>query len=421
MQVAVTAGERLPPDIIIETHAAERARIEVLDDMRTAEPFWRRLEAEHALATPFQRFDWVEAWQRHVGAVEGYQPFIVIGMDAAGAPLFLLPFVYRPAATLAVARFPGDDHSSLNIGLWRHDAACGTAAQHLQHDLGVAARSRGIDLYALLRQPPRWQGVANPMAHLSRQDSVDDVYSVTFPPGNGEDVVKALLTKTMRSRLRNKERKLQKLAGYRYLCAAKPAEVDRILEAFFLQKAAHLAVQGIHNVFADPGTAEFIRACCLDGLAEGTPLIELHAIEGGGEVIAVMGGVADDYQFSCMFNSYTLSENGHWSPGLILMVHLLTRCVDRGLARFDLGAGYAGYKSFFCRESEGLFDSFLPVSWRGQAAAPLLRVLYAARRRIKASPACLGVLQKLRRHLNGQAASGCGDTSGDFTSTTKSP
>jgi hypothetical protein len=38
------------------------ARIEVFDDMRAAEPFWRRLEAGAALLTPYQRFDLLTAW-----------------------------------------------------------------------------------------------------------------------------------------------------------------------------------------------------------------------------------------------------------------------------------------------------------------------------------------------------------------------
>ena len=35
----------------------------------------------------------------------------------------------------------------------------------------------------------------------------------------------------MRSRLRTKERKLQKLAGYRYIQAATAADIDRLLDA----------------------------------------------------------------------------------------------------------------------------------------------------------------------------------------------
>jgi len=42
---------------------------------------------------------------------------------------------------------------------------------------------------------------------------------------------------------------------------------------------------------------EFIADACRDGLAEGRPAIELHALEGGGDVLAVIGGVCDGNRF----------------------------------------------------------------------------------------------------------------------------
>src|SRR5262245_5059977 len=68
------------------------ARVEIFEDMMSAEPYWRRLEAGRSLATPYQRFDLLSAWQYHVGARSGVTPFIVAGFDDAGAPIFLWPF-----------------------------------------------------------------------------------------------------------------------------------------------------------------------------------------------------------------------------------------------------------------------------------------------------------------------------------------
>src|SRR5690242_7250201 len=44
---------------------ASAARIDVYEDLAAAEPVWRRLEAMGALATPYQRFEWVSLWHRH--------------------------------------------------------------------------------------------------------------------------------------------------------------------------------------------------------------------------------------------------------------------------------------------------------------------------------------------------------------------
>lgn len=399
MNIALRAAANPPAPCVSEPASlAARPLVELIDDLSAAERAWRILEAGNALATPFQRFEWVSVWQRHVGAAEGCAPLIVLGQDTDGAPRFLLPFVYRPAARLVVAEFPGGAHASLNLGVWRRDAM-DIAPDALSRILRDAGRARGIDLFRLRRQPPHWRGVENPFARLPRQPAADDVYRVAFPLGDGKTAVKEIVSSPMRKRLRNRERKLERLPGYRYLRAATQGDVDRILEAFFAQKATHLTAQGVADVFAEPGVAEFIRAGSAAGLAEGAPLIELHAIESGDEVLAMMSGVVHNGRFSCMFNSYTTGESGRWSPGLVLVTHVLPHLVDRGLADFDLGAGYAAYKSVFCREAEGLSDAFVPVSWRGRAAAPVFGALASAKRRIKANPALWGFAQGLRRRL----------------------
>ena len=64
------------------------ARTQVLDDLAAAEPMWRRLDEAGAAATPYQRFEWVAHWYRHVGRASGAVPLIVVGFDQDDAPQF---------------------------------------------------------------------------------------------------------------------------------------------------------------------------------------------------------------------------------------------------------------------------------------------------------------------------------------------
>src|SRR5437879_3474651 len=86
---------------------------------------------------------------------------------------------------------------------------------------------------------------------------------------------------------------------------------------------------------------------------------------------------------SSMFNSYTLGDSSRHSPGLILLMHMVMECARRGLRSFDIGVGRAHYKSFFCKEPEPLFDTFLPLTPRGRLAAVGVRATFAAKRGIK--------------------------------------
>jgi CelD/BcsL family acetyltransferase involved in cellulose biosynthesis len=329
-----------------------------------------------------------------VGARTGVTPWIVTGFDRSGEPLFLWPFGATKKGPLTLVRFLGSKHANFNVGLWRHDVLPTITA----HDISgtFAGIADGVDLVALISQPLVWNGLANPFSLLPHQASVDMSARLSLERAD-KDTIKEALTSSMRSRLRTKERKLQKLAGYRYLQASSADDIDRLLDSFFALKSAHLAAQGLGNVFAEAGVAEFLREACHRRLPSGRPLIEIHALEGGGDVLALFGSTVDDYRFSSMFNSYTLGDNSRHSPGLILLAHMITECAGRGVRSFDIGVGRAHYKSFFCREPEALFDTFLPLTPRGQVAAAAFRAAFAAKRAIKGNPTLWAAIQALRR------------------------
>src|SRR5713101_1678060 len=175
MDIAVkcqSGRDRTAPARLRSANAA--ARLEVFADMAAAEPFWRRLEQGGALATPYQRFDLLAAWQRHVGAPAGVSPFIVAGLDHAGEPLFLWPLGRAQIGPLKLVRFLGSKHANFNAGLWRRDVVAMMTACNIRAVFaGVAQDRHGVDLVALLDQPLIWDGIANPFGLLPHPASVD--------------------------------------------------------------------------------------------------------------------------------------------------------------------------------------------------------------------------------------------------------
>lgn len=368
-----------------ESRAAAMAKLALFEDFAGAEPTWRRLEALQAFVSPYQRFEWVNHWYAHVGRAEGATPLLAAGLDADDVPLFMLPFVSVQRLGCRVVRFCGGPHANLNLPIWRNSmpAVAGVLAE-------IAAQRR-VDLFALLGQPQSWRGVANPFAALRQQPSPDDVYSGGFGSAAPQS------TRRLPSGMRKKERKLMRLEGFRYSIVETAADAEEILATFWRQKAVRFARQGIRNIFADPAVAAFIRAACLDGLAEGRPAIELHTLTGGGEILAIVGGVSNPHRFSVMFNSITDSARSRSSPGIILMSRIIAACRQRGIASFDLGAGQAGYKAYFSSGSEQRFDCFVAFSARGAVLARAYRTSNALRHSFKTNPALMDTLQTLRR------------------------
>jgi CelD/BcsL family acetyltransferase involved in cellulose biosynthesis len=373
--------------------ASRIAGVEILHDLAAAETIWRGLEAQQQFSTPYQRFDFLEPWQRQVGARERVQPFIVIAYDAERRPLLLLPLVLRREHGVRIACFMGGKHATFNMALWDRDFAATATPADLDALISAIRGQSGADVLALTQQPRHWRDLRNPMALLPNQPCANDCPLMTIVPAEPPT---ARISPSFRRRLKGKERKLATLSGYRYCVATTDTEIKRLLDAFFRIKPLRMAEQKLPNVFAEPGVEDFIRGACMAPLAGGGHVIDIHALECDDEVIAIFAGVADGHRFSMMFNTYTMSGHSRYSPGLILMRNIVDHYAGRGYRALDLGVGSDDYKRLFCKSDEPIFDSFIPLSLRGRLAAAAMSGINRAKHLVKHTPSLFHAAQRLR-------------------------
>jgi CelD/BcsL family acetyltransferase involved in cellulose biosynthesis len=371
--------------------------IDVFRDLAEVEPIWRALEDRQHLSTPYQRFDFLASWQRTVGQREHLAPFIVVARDADRQPLLLLPLALKQQHGIRTARFMGGKHATFNMALWNREFA-EVATEHDLEALIEGIKSQSLlDVLSLHQQPLRWDDRPNPMAMLPRHASVNDCPMTTMEPGAPPP---ARISNSLRRRLKIKERKLQSLPGYRYHLATEDGDIKRLLDWFLRVKPLRMAEQKLPNVFAEPGVEDFVREACMTRISGGGRTIDIHVLECDEEVIALFAGVADGYRFSMMFNTYTMSEQSRYSPGLILLRYIVDRYAEQGYRSLDLGIGSDGYKRMFCKNDEPIFDCFIPLSLRGKLATSALSRINRAKYIVKHSPALLSLAQRLRSRLH---------------------
>jgi CelD/BcsL family acetyltransferase involved in cellulose biosynthesis len=402
MNFALTTTERASPLPRLCLDSGTVVHIEVADRMEAAQTAWRQLCLPGNLATAYQNYDFCAFWFRHVGKPAGMRPFIVIGRDERGAPLFLWPLVRHRLGPCEVASFFCGRHATFGTTLWRSDIAASLTEPDLRAILHQIAESE-IDALVLLNQPESCNGLANPLRLLPCQPSPDDTYGIALS-GSGPEVIARHLNPETRRKFRRKERHLAKLPGFRYARAASGADVDRYVDAFMTQKSARLSARGIRNAFAEPGVEQFLHAACRHGLESGEPLIEIHALHSDDEVLALYLGIRDGECFSAMFNSYTLSEHARRSPGFTLLLKMVEDCARRGFRSLNLGAGTAAYKSALCDIRGRHFDSFIGLTLRGRALALSLRAAYRLKGLIKRNPVVWNFAHSLRARLFAKSA-----------------
>src|SRR5664279_125115 len=177
LAAAIEAGTADAP---ARSKASRIVSVDLLFDLVAAEPIWRRFEAEQYVATPYQRFDFLEPWQREVGVCDGSEPCIAIARNGERRPLLLLPLALRRQYGIRTLSFMGGKHTTFNMPLWDRDFV----AEAADLDALVAGlRAHGAaDVLALTQQPLRWRGLANPMAMLPHQDAVNTCPVLTMMP-----------------------------------------------------------------------------------------------------------------------------------------------------------------------------------------------------------------------------------------------
>ncbi len=400
--MTVLALRDLPTTARIPAPVDDRIdEVAIFTDIAAAEPHWRALTQASVLATPYQQYDFLNLWQRHVGAPAGMTPFIVVGFNPFGTPLFLLPLGLRHVAGLRVAEFLGGKHANFNMALWRSDVAAQVAAVDIKNVLKRLGRE--ADLLCLTCQPLTWAGATNPFALLPHQRAANSAFSGGLL-ADFEALLRARTNAAARKKMRKKERALASFGTVRFARVEGVHDVRAALDVFFKQKSARMRTQGLSDVFADPNVRRFIEDAATARGPDGEPLIELYTLSVNDLIVATMGGIVGHGRFCAMFNSIAGGRYAAESPGEQLIVRLVRQCCERRLDTFDLGVGSARYKNLFCNDTEPLFDSFLPLSAAGALPAVACRLAAAVKRVVKQRPslwAAVKMTRRLRARLSG--------------------
>jgi CelD/BcsL family acetyltransferase involved in cellulose biosynthesis len=383
---AVDAGANIAPgngDITVFHHLAD------------AETVWRDFECK-AVATPYQRFDWLEAWHRHIGERSGFEPLIVQARTNDGKTAFIWPLATRNSGNVRIASWLGCKLVNYRFGLYARGIEAGIDREALVSVLDHLRDDAGVDTLMLTNQPEFWMGTRNPLLDLPHQVSPSFAYSLPLQP-DFDALYAELRSSSTRKKLRRNERRIAKEHGS---CALRQptnsVEVDRALDAFFVQKAKRMQEKHIHNVFAIPGVMDFFREMAVRSIGMDEPLLDLYWLDAGGHVAATWAGTAAGGRMSGMITSFDEEKFGQYHPGEILLRQVIEHCCKTGLSEFDLGVGEARYKTAWCPRIDPLFDSFVPLTAAGWMHSAIAKTGFRLKRAAKKSEFLSDIADKLR-------------------------
>ncbi len=380
------------------TDLAERSRFsyQVFDTLEPLETAWRALDAAPECSV-HQTFDWCRIWVEESGC----KPLVIAATfadgDYRGETAFILPLMVVRNGPVKTARYMSAPFNNINFGLFSEHFLNGVTAElmaSIKREL-MACRI-GVDLLVLDRQPENWRGATHPFTLFPRVENQNRAFQVSLAGG-----VDAVLTRSNAKRRRKKvrisERRLDELGGYRHIKAKTADEAQRLLDAFFEQKAVRFKAHGLPDAFEAPRTKAFFHRLARESVTNTRKMLEMHAIQlANGTICAVAALSCKGGHVICQFSSIRPGETERASPGELLFYLMIRDACESGAELFDFGIGDEQFKRSWCDTETVHYDTVIALTAVGRLAAQAARLIVVSKRLTKSNPATFRWAKALR-------------------------
>jgi CelD/BcsL family acetyltransferase involved in cellulose biosynthesis len=387
-----------PQQSDVSSGVAPEIGFRVHTSLAAAEDEWRRFE-QTAVATPFQYYEWLSAWHRHIGIRAGVVPVIVVGRFPTGETAFILPLAIDKRSAVKRLFWLGQDLCDYNAPLLAREVSrrltpqqFRTVWRELRAQLQSDAQTRH-DWIEFEKMPETIGAEINPFVGLELTPNSSSAH-LTQLSGDWETFYRTKRSSATRRHDRSKRRHMEKLGDVRFVTTTNAADARATLEILMQQKSLALVRKGIPDMFARPGYREFF----LDVASNPATRHSVHVsrIEVGTIDAAANFGIVHGDRYYHILSSYCDGRLARLGPGALHLRELMGHAIKLGLRKFDFTIGDERYKSEWCEERLRLFDYSAAATWRGLPASALSAARLRLKRYVKQTPAIWGVVSQLR-------------------------
>ncbi len=365
-----------------------RLNLHIYSDLASVEAEWRRFERV-ADCTAFQTFDWLAAWQRHIGARHGVRPVIAVGHFGGGDIAFILPLCIVPGPLARRLCWLGQDLCDYNAPLLARDFSERIEPEDFLaawHELQVQMSCEPLLRYDWIefeKMPDKLGTQINPFTALAVTPNRSSAHLAGLA-NDWEKFYFAKRSSATRRRDRAKRRHMSQYGDIRFATAADADDARRTLEILMEQKSRSLARKGIADIFAPPGHREFYLD--LASNPQLRHLVHISRVEIGPVCAAANLGIVFGDCYYHVLASYVDSEVAHYGPGALHLRELMAHAIGLGLQRFDFTIGDEPYKLDWSDTVLKLYDYSATRTWRGLPARWFSSMRRWAKRWIKQTP-----------------------------------
>ena len=411
------AGADVVADIVVLEAAAEASVPRNDDAIEAAQPIsfsihhslaavedeWRWFQ-ECAELTPFQTYEWLAAWHRHIGIRDGVVPAVVLGHFADGQTAFIMPLAVDSRGAVRRLRWFGQDLCDYNAPLLSRDfservtpAGFISLWQQLCTKMQSDPQTRH-DWIEFEKMPETIGGAVNPFTCLDLSPNANSAHIAQLQD-DWETFYRAKRSSATRRHDRAKRKRMAQFGEVRFVTAANSADARVTLETLMRQKGTALGRKGISNMFARPGYRDFFLDLATNPATQ--DLVHVSRVEIGSALAAANFAILYGDCYYHILSSYCEGRLAHFGPGALHLRELMAYAIGRGVHRFDFTIGDERYKNEWCDELLRLYDYSAAVTWRGRPASALSASRRRLKRYIKQTPAIWRIASQLRATFGG--------------------
>ena len=375
--------------------------LQIHTSLAAAEAEWRRFELV-AEGTPFQTFEWLAAWYRHIGMCEGVVPLIAVGRFADGKTAFLLPLAVEPRHSVRRLCWLGQELCDYNAPLLARDFSQRVTSLHFLMAWRELCRQIQADPrlrydWIEFEKMPQTVGVQiNPFTHLGVTPNANSAHIAQLG-GDWESFYRATRSSATRRRDRIKRRRMSEYGEISFITATDPHDVRQTLENLMDQKSRLLARKGIGAMFARPEHREFFLDFASNPATR--HMAHVSRVEIGTTIAAANFAITFGDCYYHILSSYCDNELTRHGPGTLHLREIMAYAIKLGLRRFDFTIGDETYKNEWCDLRLKLYDYGAAATWRGWPASASSRVRRRLKRFIKQTPLAWRLATRLRGAL----------------------
>lgn len=334
--------------------------ISIYDNLADIETLWRAAEPQLAVF-PFQTYDWLAAW---ADVTTTSTPQIAVVRGQGGEIALILPLCIQRRHGLRLLTIMAADVSDYHAPLVSPSfAQSGALTDFPALFDAILARIAPFDYLQIRWMPPKVQDLDNPLAKLSGATPSIKAYRSALPATFGE-----FLNRKRKKIHHDTERQIRRLGehGEVRIHRVKGATQILAITALMLEQKARrfMGFTGEPASFRNARALAFYsKIGAIDG-PEGCG--HVSCLEVGGEAVATHVGFEHRKTFYYIMPGFETTRWGRFSPGRVLMEHLIRESIEGGVTTFDMTIGDERYKKDWISHETQLFELIRGASFKGK-------------------------------------------------------